>query len=84
MIGVSDDSVDSHRSFTAHHRLPFVLLSDQDGTVRRQYGVNRWLGLLSGRVTFVIDLQGIVRHVFDSQLQATRHVDESLETIRNL
>jgi len=84
VIGVSDDTVESHRSFAAHHRLPFLLLSDPSGEVRRRYGVSGWLGLLRGRVTFVIDRQGIVRHVFDSQLQATRHVGEALETIRNL
>jgi len=84
VIGVSDDSVVAHQSFVAHHRLPFLLLSDPGGEVRRLYGVSGWLGLLRGRVTFVIDRQGIVRHVFDSQLHATRHVDEALETIRNL
>jgi peroxiredoxin Q/BCP len=46
--------------------------------------VSAWLGLLPGRVTFVIDRHGIVRHVFDSQFQATRHVAEALETIRTL
>ena len=84
VIGVSDDTVESHQAFAAHQRLPFRLLSDPGGEVRRQYGVSGWLGLLRGRVTFVIDRQGIVRHVFDSQLQATRHVDEALDTIRNL
>jgi peroxiredoxin Q/BCP len=84
VIGVSDDTVESHRSFAAHHRLPFQLLSDPGGEVRRLYGVSAWLGLLPGRVTFVIDRHGIVRHVFDSQFQATRHVAEALETIRTL
>jgi len=84
VIGVSDDTVESHRAFAAHHRLPFRLLSDPGGEVRKLYGVSGWLGLLRGRVTFVIDRQGIVRHVFDSQLQATRHIDEALETVLNL
>jgi len=84
VIGVSDDTVESHRSFAAHHRLPFQLLSDPGGDVRRRYGVSGFLGLIPGRVTFVIDRQGIVRHVFDSQFKATQHVDEALETIRNL
>jgi peroxiredoxin Q/BCP len=47
-------------------------------------GVASLLGLLKGRTTFVIDRQGIVRHVFDSQVQATRHVAEALQTIRPL
>jgi len=84
VIGVSDDTVESHRSFAAHHRLPFRLLADPASEVRRLYGVSAWLGLLPGRVTFVIDRQGIVRHVFDSQFRATRHVAEALETIRTL
>ena len=84
VIGVSADTVESHRSFAAHHRLPFQLLCDPGGEVRRRYGVSGILGLLPGRVTFVIDRQGIVRHVFDSQFKATRHVAEALETVRRL
>ena len=84
VIGVSDDTVESHRSFATHHRLPFQLLSDPGGEVRRLYGVSGFLGLIPGRVTFVIDRQRIVRHVFDSQFKATRHVVEALETIRRL
>lgn len=84
VIGVSGDSAESHQSFAAHYRLPFLLFADVDGDVRKRYGVRKLLGLLGGRVTFVIDRQGIVRHVFDSQTQATRHVDEALETIRKL
>lgn len=81
VIGVSTDSVGSHERFAAHHRLPFILLSDRDGAVSRQYGVRRLFGLVGGRVTFVIDRAGIVRHVFSSQLEATRHVREALEAL---
>jgi peroxiredoxin Q/BCP len=82
VVGVSSDSSESHRKFAAKHRLPFTLLSDRDGEVRRRYGVPATLGLLPGRVTFVIDGAGVVRHVFNSQLDATRHVTEALETLR--
>lgn len=81
VIGVSSDSEGSHQRFAAHHRLPFLLLSDADGAVRERYGVAKWLGLFPGRVTFVIDRQGIVRHVFSSQLEATRHVREALAAL---
>jgi peroxiredoxin Q/BCP len=50
--------------------------------VRKLYGVPATLGLLPGRVTFVIDAEGVVRHVFNSQLAATRHVAEALEVLR--
>jgi peroxiredoxin Q/BCP len=82
VIGVSSDSSASHRGFAVRHRLPFTLLSDRDGAVRKRYGVPATLGLLPGRVTFVIDAEGVVRHVFNSQLAATRHVTEALEALR--
>jgi peroxiredoxin Q/BCP len=84
VIGVSSDSTESHGRFAAKHRLPFTLLSDQGGEVRARYGVPATLGLLPGRVTFVIDQDGIVRHVFNSQFQATQHVAEALEALRRL
>ena len=81
VIGVSSDSASSHAKFSKRHKLPFTLLSDAKGEVRKKYGVPATMGLLPGRVTFVIDRKGIVRHVFNSQLQATRHVSEALEAL---
>src|SRR5215468_336916 len=78
VIGVSSDSGDSHRKFAEKYKLPFTLVSDRDGAVRKRYGVPATLGLLPGRVTFVIGADGVVRHVFNSQLAATRHVEEAL------
>jgi len=84
VVGVSDDSAASHARFAAKHRLPFTLLSDQGGTVRARYGVRKTLGVVPGRVTFVIDQAGIVRHVFSSQRDVMTHVREALDTIRAL
>jgi peroxiredoxin Q/BCP len=84
VIGVSSDSAESHAKFADKHRLPFVLLADRGGAVRRQYGVPATLGLLPGRVTFVIDRDGVVRHVFNSQFQATKHVGEALAALRRV
>jgi peroxiredoxin Q/BCP len=78
VVGVSSDSVTSHRAFAEHHDLPFVLVSDPDGKLRKQYGVRSTLGILPGRVTFVIDREGVVRQVFSSQVDAQRHVREAL------
>src|SRR5256884_8570218 len=78
VVGVSSDSVRSHRRFAQRYDLPFLLLSDRDGAVRRLYGVEKTLGLLPGRVTYVIDQTGVVRHVYSSQLRATRHPREAL------
>jgi len=82
VIGVSSDSSESHKKFAAKHRLPFTLLADRGGKLRTLYGVPATLGLLPGRVTFVIDAGGVVRHVFNSQLDATRHVREALDVLR--
>jgi len=82
VIGISSDSTESHSKFADKYRLPFVLVADPGGTVRQQYGVPATLGLLPGRVTFVIDREGIVRHVFNSQFQAARHVEEALTALR--
>jgi peroxiredoxin Q/BCP len=82
VIGVSSDSGDSHRKFAEKYKLPFTLVSDAGGKVRKLYGVPATLGLLPGRVTFVIGPDGVVRKVFNSQLAATRHVAESLAALR--
>ena len=84
VIGVSGDSADRHQTFASNHRLPFTLVSDSDGKVRQAFGAPKSMGLLPGRVTYVIDSEGIVRHVFSSQFAADRHVNEALEVIRKL
>lgn len=84
VVGVSSDDVDSHRRFAGKHRLPFRLLADCGGELRRRFGVPKTLGFLDGRVTYVIDPQGVVRHVFDSQLRTRRHVQEALRLVRSL
>jgi thioredoxin-dependent peroxiredoxin len=84
VIGISSDSQESHRDFAQRHRLPFILLSDEAGSVRKAYGVKKTLGLFAGRVSFVIDKKGIVRHVFSSQMRATAHVGEALNILKSL
>jgi peroxiredoxin Q/BCP len=84
VIGVSSDNPESHREFAARQRLPFILVSDQDQSLRKAFGVPKTLAFLPGRVTYVIDREGIVRHVFNSQLNAKGHIAESLETVRKL
>ena len=84
VIGVSSDSVDRHAAFADQHKLPFTLLSDQGGQVRKRYGVPAVLGLLPGRVTYVIDRQGTVRHVFNSMTNIGQHVNDALEVVRQL
>jgi thioredoxin-dependent peroxiredoxin len=84
VIGISSDSVDSHDRFAAKHDLPFTLLSDEGGKVRRLYGVPNAFGLFPGRVTYVIDEEGVVRHVFSSQLGVEQHVEEALKALQSI
>ena len=81
VIGISSDAVESHKAFAQKHTLPFTLLADTDSVVRKQFGVSKTLGLLPGRVTYVIDPNGIVRKVFSSQFKPKKHIDEALAVI---
>src|SRR6266699_2675982 len=83
VIGVSSDSVESHQQFAKEHQLPFILLSDVAGVIRKRYGVPTAFGL-PGRVTYIIDRRGIVRRIFFSQFTSKRHIDEALETLRSI
>jgi thioredoxin-dependent peroxiredoxin len=84
ILGISSDSTASHASFADQHGLPFTLLSDPGGLVRARYGVPRFLGLLPGRVTYVIDRQGIVREIIRSMFSAPHHIREALRAARHL
>jgi peroxiredoxin Q/BCP len=84
VIGISSDSEASHKAFAEKHKLPFTLLSDVGGKVRSAFGVPATFGLLPGRVTYVIDKQGVIRHAFNSQLNPTKHVDEAIEVLKSL
>lgn len=84
VIGISPDNVASHQAFAANHKLPFVLLSDKDGTVAGKFGVSKTLGLLPGRVSFVIDRHGIIRLIFSSQLNYEKHVEEALAMLNSM
>ena len=84
VVGVSADDAASHDGFKRHHNLPFTLLSDPGGAGARAFGVKKTLGLIAGRVTFVIDRGGIIRLRWDSQLKATKHIGEALAVVKQL
>lgn len=74
IIGVSGDSPERHARFKAQHLLPFKLLSDPDGRGRTLYGVRFSLGLIPGRMTFVIGKNGLIRHSYSGQFNIGMHV----------
>lgn len=78
VIGISADSPESHRNFIKKYELPFTLLSDTADVVRKLFGVEgNFMGLIPGRVSFVVDKKGIIQFVFDSQTKAVQHVEEA-------
>ncbi|MCZ2444393.1 MAG: peroxiredoxin [Flavobacteriales bacterium] len=84
VIGISSDSMASHIRFADKHKLPYILLSDMTGKVRELYGVKKTLFLFPGRTTFVIEKHGLIRHIFSSHFQVSRHIDEALEVLKGL
>lgn len=84
VIGVSSDSENSHQRFAAKYHLPFLLLSDEKGAVRKLYGVPTTMGILPGRVTYVIDKEGIVRHIFNDMFNSPKHITEALRVIQSV
>ncbi len=85
VIGISSDDKESHNNFAGHHRLPFILLSDKDKSVRKLFGVPAdFLGMLPGRVTYIVDKMGVIRHIFNSQLRIEKHISESLRILKEI
>ena len=84
VIGISSDNVTSHGNFAKEYKLPFILLSDNDKEIRKLFDVPVGMfGLLPGRVTYVIDKNGIIQLIFDSML-AAKHIPKALEAIKKL
>ncbi len=76
--GVSNDDQDSHRRFAEKNKLPFPLLCDTGNELRRKFGVPKVFGLIEGRVTYIVDSKGCIRHIFNDLLNGPAHVTEAL------
>lgn len=82
IIGISAQSVESHKHFAESNKLNYRILSDEENHVRKLFGVpSRAFGLIPGRVTYVVDKKGIVVFIIDSQTDTQRHVDEALKIV---
>ena len=81
VVGVSSDTDEKHREFAAQHQLSFPLISDADGALRKAFDVRKTLGLIPGRVTYVIDKDGIIRHIYSALLASDEHVRQALQAL---
>lgn len=84
VVGISSDSGSSHSRFSAKFALPFPLLSDSDGLVAKLYGVKKTFGIFAGRASFVIDAAGVLKFQLSSQVDAERHVTDTLAALKIL
>ena len=84
IIGVSNDSPKSHLSFKENHNLPFTLLSDHKGEIQKMLELPRNIfGLIPGRITFVIDKNGVVIQIIDSAINMRKHIEDALNSLNN-
>ena len=85
IIGISGQSVESHKEFATKYKLNYTLLSDEGNEIRKLFGVpTNLLGFIPGRVTYVVNKKGKVVYTFNSQSEATKHVDEALRILKLL
>ncbi|MBD2423299.1 peroxiredoxin [Cyanobium sp. FACHB-13342] len=82
--GVSGDDAASHQRFASRHNLPYPLLVDRGNQLRKAFGVPGVLGLLPGRVTYVIDGDGVIRHVFNNLLDGAAHRNEARAALQRM
>lgn len=83
VVGISADDVASHKKFAEKYKLPFTLLSDEDNKVRKLFGVPKTM-MMPGRVTYVLDRNGVVVHQFNSMTRAEQHVEEAMAAIKKI
>lgn len=85
IIGINAQSVESHFKFAQKHRLNYTLLSDTGNGVRKLFGVpSSFFGLIPGRVTYVVNKEGKIMYLFNSQIQAEKHVNETLRILQKI
>jgi peroxiredoxin Q/BCP len=85
VIGISSDTEEKHSFFASKHKLPFILLADTDKKVRKLFGVpGNLFGLIPGRVTYIIGLDGKVKGIYNSQTNPLGHIEKALELVKSL
>ena len=83
IIGVSLDSIESHRKFASKYGLSFPLISDKEKRIANAYGVLRETGTSTNRVTFIIDKAGKIAKVFP-KVDVTKHTEEVVSALKEL
>ena len=82
--GISNGSIKSHLGFANKNKLQYPLLCDQNNILRKQFGVPKKLGLIEGRVTYIINSEGIIKHIFEDLLNGPAHIKEAIKALKKL
>ena len=83
VLGVSTDSVASHQRFSDKYELNFPLVSDSSKSIARAYGVLPSGKNTAQRSTFLIDKEGVIRHIWP-KVKVAGHVDEIIDKIQEI
>ncbi len=81
VIGINGGTVASHKAFSDHYKLPFILLSDPGDKIYHQFGVKKEM-FMTGRETFIVDLKGKVVFAYEAMMQGKKHADDALAFIK--
>jgi len=84
VCGVSNGSEGSHLGFAQKNKLKYPLLCDEENSLRKSFGVPKFLGILDGRVTYVIDSKGVIRHIFEDLINGPAHIKEALKVLKEI
>lgn len=84
IIAVSAKNASAAAAFKNSNNLPFPVLVDGDGRLQKLYDVPSTLGFLPGRVTYVIDKDGVIRSAYNNQFSMSSHIDTAKEALQKL
>ncbi len=82
VVGISADDSASHHDFATKYKLPFTLLADTNREVHQTFGVGKELGLMTSRVTFIIDSTGKIVKIYKDNINAEKHITEALKALK--
>ena len=82
--GISNGDTQSHLDFANKNKLQYPLLCDQNNILRKQFGVPKKLGFIEGRVTYIINSEGIIKHIFEDLLNGPAHIKEAIKALKEL
>ena len=82
--GISNGNSQSHLEFANKNKLQYPLLCDIDNKLRETFGVPKKLGFIEGRVTYIINSNGIIIHIFEDLLNGPAHIKEAIMALKTL